>query len=532
MIRSILSNWVAMVVGALIAFALTPILVHGLGHFYYGLWVLVGSLVDYFGLLDVGIRTTLQRFVARLKGRGERQALSETFATGIALTAVLCAIIMTATAALVLLPPEVFGLDDATQPVFRGLIVLLGASVAVTALARFVGAYICGFQRFDLYNLTAIICAVVRAVIIVVALRLNGGAISVGAATLTSAVLMLALYWHFVRRLDPDLTFSLARVKAKRARELISFGVYVFLITAGEFIRTHSASVIIARVLGVAMITPFNIATRLIDYMSWIVLGLIGPLMPRMSELHGQEQRSALKELLLRAVGVTTLLTSLVAWLLLLNGEALVRLWLGPGFDMSVKLMLILLVGAVVAQIQAPGGPLLIACGRHRAYAWWTLGETVATILLGIYWVRDYGLPGVALATIVPRVFVKTTIQPWYVLGVLGVSVPEYFRAALLRPLVMNTMFLAICVPAGAFAPTTGLRDFLWAVTWQTALFLALTYRIGLMPASRQTVRQGARRLTARALVLAGMRETSVNPGPILPVASPSSGRDRKTGRL
>ena len=66
MIRNVLSNWVALVVTAVISFVLTPILVHGLGHFYYGLWILVGSLVDYFGLLDVGIRTTLQRFVWEL----------------------------------------------------------------------------------------------------------------------------------------------------------------------------------------------------------------------------------------------------------------------------------------------------------------------------------------------------------------------------------------------------------------------------------------------------------------------------------
>lgn len=513
----------ALAVTATISFVLTPILVHGLGHFHYGLWILAGSLVDYFGLLDVGIRTTLQRFVARLKGTGERQRLVDTFATGIALTTILCLIIISGTAVLVFLPQHVFGLDHATQPVFRWLILLLGASVAVTVLARFVGAYICGYQRFDLYNLTAIVCTVVRAVIIIVALSLGEGAVWVGAATLASALLMWALHWYFVRRLDPDLTFSLAHVRVDRARELVSFSVYVFLITAGEYIRTYSASIIIARVLGVAMITPFNIATRLMDYMWSTVLGLIGPLMPRMSELHGQERRSDLRELILQAVGLTTLLTSLIAWLLVLNGATLIRLWLGPGFDTSVKLMLILLVGSVFAQIQSPGGPLLIACGKHRAYAWWTLSEAVATISLGMYWVRDYGLPGVALAMTVPRVLVKTTIQPWYVLRTVGVPLREYFRVALLRPLIMNIIFLMVCVVTNAFAPMTSLPDFLWAVTWETLVFLALTYLIGLTPASRQAVRGRARQLAVSRLVHGGARDIAVEPAPVLPVAPPPS---------
>jgi O-antigen/teichoic acid export membrane protein len=510
-IRNVLSNWVALVVTAVISFVLTPILVHGLGHFYYGLWILVGSLVDYFGLLDVGIRTTLQRFVARLAGRGERDALSETFATGIALTAGVCVLIGAATAALLFLPPRLFGLDDSAQLTFHWLVVLLGASVAVTMMARLLGAYICGLQRFDLYNLTAIVCAVVRAAIIVVALGmdLGHGTIWVGAATLASAVLMCALHWYFVRRLDGGLRFRLARVKIERARELVSFSVYVFLITAGEYVRTYSASIIIARLMGIAAITPFNVAARVMDYMWWIVLGVIGPLMPRMSELHGQERRSALRDLVVRAVGFTTLLTSFIAWLLALNGDALIRLWLGPGFDVSARLMLILLVGAVLAQSQSPSGPLLIASGRHRAYAWWTLAEAAATIALGVYWVRDYGLTGVALAMTVPRVVVKTIIQPWYVLGVLDLRALDYLREALLRPVVVNTLFFLACVEVNAFGGTTGLRDLAWALTWQTSLFLALAYAVGLSPAVRQAVRLRARRSIARTVVLAGIRDVT-----------------------
>src|SRR4029450_9701028 len=113
--------------------------------------------------------------------------------------------------------------------------------------------------------------------------------------------------------------------------------------------------------------------------MCWSVSGVIGPLMPRMSELHGQERRSALRDLVVRAVGFTTLLTSFIALLLVLTGAALLGLWPGPGFDVSARLMLILLVGAVLAQSQSPSGPLLIASGRHRAYAWWTAPAAAAT---------------------------------------------------------------------------------------------------------------------------------------------------------
>ena len=78
MLRSVLSNWVAMVLTGVISVALTPILIHGLGDFHFGMWVLVGSLIEYSSFIDMGLRTTLQRFIARFQGARDREALNET----------------------------------------------------------------------------------------------------------------------------------------------------------------------------------------------------------------------------------------------------------------------------------------------------------------------------------------------------------------------------------------------------------------------------------------------------------------------
>ena len=74
-IRSIFSNWVGLAVTGVISIFLTPFMIHRLGNFEYGMWVLVGSLLDYYGLLDLGMRTAVFRFVSQFKGSGERDAL-------------------------------------------------------------------------------------------------------------------------------------------------------------------------------------------------------------------------------------------------------------------------------------------------------------------------------------------------------------------------------------------------------------------------------------------------------------------------
>ena len=61
---NVLSNWGAFAVNAVIAFFLSPYIVRSLGAEVYGAWVLVGSLVGYLGLLDIGVRGAVTKFVA------------------------------------------------------------------------------------------------------------------------------------------------------------------------------------------------------------------------------------------------------------------------------------------------------------------------------------------------------------------------------------------------------------------------------------------------------------------------------------
>src|ERR1019366_9982088 len=62
--RNVLSTWSGYVATLLIGFFLAPFIVHRLGNTGYGVWTLVVSLTGYFGLLDLGLRQSVGRFVA------------------------------------------------------------------------------------------------------------------------------------------------------------------------------------------------------------------------------------------------------------------------------------------------------------------------------------------------------------------------------------------------------------------------------------------------------------------------------------
>lgn len=61
--RNVLANCTVLVAEVLVAFFLTPFIVGRLGLLTYGVWSLLNSLVGYMGLIDLGIRGSVGRFL-------------------------------------------------------------------------------------------------------------------------------------------------------------------------------------------------------------------------------------------------------------------------------------------------------------------------------------------------------------------------------------------------------------------------------------------------------------------------------------
>jgi len=486
MLRSIFSNWVALVVTGAISVLLTPILIHRLGDFHYGMWILVGSLVEYSSFIDMGLRTTLQRFVAKLQGAHQRQALDETLTTSLVLGLAVCLLLCVLTGVFAFVLPGFFGLSGAARVLFAKVIVLLGLSVAVTFPARVLASYLCGLQRYDVFNLASIVTAAVRALLLVAVLRLGYGVMACSVVTLAVAVVSLAVHWRLVFWADRELSLHWREASRAQARELFDFSLYVFLASMGDFLRFRIDSFVIARWLTLSLVTPFNIASRIMEYLRAATFTIVGPLMTTMSALEGQRKHTELKHVFLFSTKVMALISLFSGAMLWICGRPLIRIWVGPQYESAYMPLMILLLGHVVSLAQSPSINLLLACGRNRPLGWWTLTEGVVNLALSIYWAPRYGLAGIALGTSVPQIFVKLTLQPWYALRVSGTSLREYMTGAVGGPLFATTVFMLVAHPASRLLNVTGVLSLLMTGFLAVLLYALIAYFVALSTSERQ----------------------------------------------
>ena len=65
-------------IAAGVAAMLMPFLVLTLGDETYGIWIVLGALTSYFGLLDFGLRGAVGRHIAFHHSNGNQQAVNQT----------------------------------------------------------------------------------------------------------------------------------------------------------------------------------------------------------------------------------------------------------------------------------------------------------------------------------------------------------------------------------------------------------------------------------------------------------------------
>ncbi len=464
---------------------LTPIMVHHLGAVDYGVWVLASSILDYYGLLDLGMRSAMFRYVSLFRGGSQREEVDRTFSSALLLVIGTAVLICMLSIGMAYLLPRFTHVDAITPRMYSWLLFLLGTSVAVMFPTRMLATYISAHNRWDLYNAAGIANTVTRAIILVVVLKLGYGILAVAVATLVVAFASLGQHIVFLFIADPRAQVNFHLVTLRRMRELFGFSMRSLLVSLGDYLRFYSDSAVIASVLGVGFVTPFNIATRLIECFKSVVVAAGGPVLGAMTELDGGRRQKDLQALLLRSTRLLALLSILGGVLLLADGRMLLHLWVGEELVSAYAIVAVLAFGYMINLTQHAALLIVISKGQHGPLGWWTIAEGIANIVLSVIWGRSYGLIGIAVGTVVPMMVVKVLIQLRYALRAADLSARDYLRGGLGRALVVGVLFFAVAAKLALRADLT-FASFAGTVLVQLAVFLASTWFFGLTRMERQ----------------------------------------------
>ena len=466
-LKNVGSSWFALGVNILVGVSLSPYILHRLGDHAFGLWILVFSITGYYGLFDLGIRSSIIRYVAKYAVLENHNQLNRLINTamfsyiGIGLVAMLITVIGFFHMSSIFQIPA----DFATTA--RLLFLMVGAAVAAGFPLGVFGGILEGLQRFYVLNFTNVSSTLVRALLIVLALRHGRGLLTIALITVCLPLVAALVNATVVLRILP-LRFGAKYLDWSTLRRIANYSGATFIIIVGGRLRFKTDAVVIGTFLSSAAITYFAIASRLVDYASEVVSGLAQIFVPMSSQSQAIGDSARLRKILVAGNRACALIIFPITAMLIILGKSVIEAWVGAKYvATSYPVLLLLLIPSTLMLAQSASGRTLWGMARHGTWAWVVLIEGIANLILSIVLVRRFGIIGDALGTAIPLTCTMVFFLPRHVCRLLDIPLKAYLSQAYLLP-------LSLCAPLVAVL--------LWMRHWfvaHTYLQLAIQLLIG-----------------------------------------------------
>jgi O-antigen/teichoic acid export membrane protein len=442
--RNVVTSWGAFAFSVAVNFFVAPFVVKSLGDEAYGTWVLLASLVGYMGLLDVGVRSAVLRFISRHHARAEHQEAGRMASVGLMIFGAmgLLAITLSLIGALLIHKFANIPADALVQA--RWVLVLGGLGIAVSLVSGVFGGSLSALQRFDLQAAVNVIVGAGRAVAIVLTLHYGGGLVGLAVVQLLVSVAQALAQYALTRRLYPQLAFNFRGIRGEEFRKVFSFSLYSSLLHVSGALVFSADAIVIGAFLPVAFITFFAIASTLTDYTRSIIASIAQVVTPRASALEATGGLDELRALVLRAAMISTLVTLPITITFAVRGPSFIGRWMGADYAfVAGQILLILAVALTFDGARRVLMSAIIGMNQHRLLVPFYLLEGVVNIALSVYWIKPLGLLGVALGTAIPNLVTALLVIPWLARRTVSLPIGEFWVKVWVRPLLAMVPFAA-----------------------------------------------------------------------------------------
>lgn len=439
-LRNVGSNGLALAINVLVGVFLSPFILHRLGDTAFGIWVLIFSIAGYYGLFDLGIRSSIVRYVSRARANNDWEDASCVISTSLFSYSCIGIFALLVTATLSLFMGKFHSISPPFQATARWLLIMVGSAVSLGFPLGVFGGVLEALQRFELQSSINIASTLIRALLIVLALTHGYGLLTIAFITVMLPILSSVLRALITFRLIP-VRLGPAYVRRSTFRQIANYSGFSFIAIVSGRLRFKSDEIIIGSFLSAAAITYFNIGGRIVDYAEEVVEAFAQILVPMSSDADAKGETERLRKICIAGNRFCSLITFPICSILVILGKSIIEAWVGRRYvAQSYPVLILMAIPSMLMMAQSASGRVLFGTSRHRTWSIVMLGEGVLNIAISILLVRPYGIVGDALGTAIPLTATMIFFQPGHVCRKLQIPLRTYLVEAYALP-------ITLCIP-------------------------------------------------------------------------------------
>ncbi len=468
--RNSLSGLVRYVITVPILLAVTPYILHQLGPVVYGVWALFGIVTAYADLSDLGIYTSLARFVAQFWAAGDIRAINRSVSTVLGIYLVTGGAVTT----LILfggrfLVDEVFKIPASSAD--EAIFVIAGAAIAffISLLSGTFGALIMGLQRMDMWNARLVAYTILDSGGAVVVLALGYGLYGLVISRIFAILVIGLVNWWTGHRIMPDLKVGPSYFNLRSAREIVGYSINILVSKISSLAREPLTKTILLRLVSLSGVTYFDLGARIANQARGLFAAMLAPLLPASSGIQTLGGAEATQRLYNRSTRYVILALLPFFGGLFVLAKPLIEIWIGPQYGQVVLTLQALLIAYFFAVFASPAFTIMEGIGLARASATSSVISAVLNIALsvglGVRWGYFGVLAGYCSSIIIGSVITQALFHRKLAIPLLGT-----LKAMPLRAMLVDVCAMLASFALGAYTEVQGI----WALLLPGGAYLII----------------------------------------------------------
>lgn len=423
-------SYISIFITMIVALLYTPVMLRLLGQSEYGLYSLIGSMVGYLSLLDLGLGNAMIRYSAYNRAVGDKDAEARLNGMFLVLYSLIGLLTVIAGAAFYFNLENIFAATLTAAELEKGklMTILLIINFALSFPLSIFGSIIQAYEKFIFFKLAGIVRSILAPCLILPFLCAGFGSVAmVVINTVLNIGVLLVNLVYCLRVLKIKIRF--AGFEYPLLREISGYSFFIFLNVIVDKIYWSTGQVILGVVSGTMLVAVYAIAMQLINMYMMFSNAVRGVLLPRITMMVANNaSNDDLSRILIKIGRIQYAVMAYILCGFILFGHAFINLWAGPGYTTAYQLVLFIMIPLTVPMIQNVGVVILQAQNRNAFRSIVYVVIALAAVAASIPMARKFGAAGCAWVTCALLIIFPVTIMNVYYHHTIGLNIRLFWK--------------------------------------------------------------------------------------------------------
>lgn len=437
--------YVSIFINIIIQLLYTPLLIKMLGQNEYGLYSLIASIIGYLTVLDLGFGNAIIVYTAKYKAKNELN--KEKKLHGMFKIIFIVIGIISALLGIILFfsIDKIFGNTMSISELnkMKIMTLILSFNLLLTFSFNIYNSIISAYEKFIFQKVMAIVGSLLKPLMMIPLLYLGYKSITMCIViTIVNIIVIISNYLYCKNKLKINIKFN--GFDKPLFMVIMNYSIWLFVGSLVDKVNWSIDNFVLGATSGTTAVSIYTIASNLNNFFISLSTALSSLFLPKISKLIAKETNSdVLTQEFIKVGRLQHYIVFLMCCGLILFGKEFIIIWVGPKFEKSYYVTLLLIIPLCISLIQNLGISIRQAMNKHKFAAIINIIVAIINVIISIPLAKRYGATGAAFGTGVGIILSIIIIDVYYY-KIIKLDVIKFWKSILKITIPLLIPFMAV----------------------------------------------------------------------------------------